>query len=207
MTTLAALKADIADDLDDTGLTSAIATAITRAIEFYQPTLFWFNKARDVEFSTIIDQEFYSATDDADIGRIVKIDKVVVEKTGSKTTLLRVPNLDLEGNNSNSGDPAYFAWFNDQIRLYPKPNSVETVRVTGQVKMPEPASDSETNNVWMIHCYNLIRAHAKADICANKTRDFEMAQACEVIAGKELARLDKLTVKKLGTGHVRPTEY
>lgn len=207
MTTLAALKADIADDLDDTGLTSAIATAITRAIEFYQPTLFWFNKARDVEFSTIVDQEFYSSTDDADIGRIVKIDKVVVEKTGSKTTLLRAPSLDLEGNNSNSGDPAYFAWFDDQIRLYPKPNSVETVRVTGQVKMPEPASDSETNNVWMIHCYDLIRAHATANIAARKLRDFELAQVNKVLIKEELERLDKLTVKKLGTGHVRPTEF
>lgn len=60
MTTLALLKAEIADDLDRTDLTTAIASEITKAIGFFQDTRFWFNETRDCVIATAANQRLYS---------------------------------------------------------------------------------------------------------------------------------------------------
>jgi len=63
MTTLTLLKAEIADDLDRTDLTSAIASEITRAITYYQDTRFYFNETRDCVIATAADQRLYADED------------------------------------------------------------------------------------------------------------------------------------------------
>jgi hypothetical protein len=77
MTTLATLKAEIADDLDRTDLTTAIASEITKAITFYQDTRFYFNETRDCVIATAADQRLYA---DEDVEGIVY--RVVLDADG-----------------------------------------------------------------------------------------------------------------------------
>lgn len=77
MTTLATLKAEIADDLDRTDLTTAIASEINKAISFYQDTRFYFNETRDCVIATAADQRLYA---DEDVEGIVY--RVVVDDEG-----------------------------------------------------------------------------------------------------------------------------
>lgn len=77
MTTLALLKAEIAEDLDRDNIDAAIASEINRAIEFYQNTRFYFNETRDCVIATVEDQRIYA---DEDVEGIVY--RVVADNNG-----------------------------------------------------------------------------------------------------------------------------
>lgn len=77
MTTLALLKAEIADDIDRTDLTSAVAAEITKAITYYQNFRFYFNETRDCVIATVADQRLYA---DEDVEGIVY--RIVVDSDG-----------------------------------------------------------------------------------------------------------------------------
>lgn len=210
MTTLATLKAEIADDIARTDLTTQIADAITKAIEHYQKRRFFFNETRDVTFSTVADQAIYTSADNADIPNFYKIDGLFITVSGHTYDLRRIDPLimeHLQDDSASSGQSTSYSYFNQSLWLYPIPDQAYTVRTQGHIKVAVPATDAEADNVWMTHGYELIRARAKASVALHKIRDVELAneaRAAELVA---LEALDAETSQRIGTGRIVPTSW
>ena len=210
MTTLAIMKADIADDFSRTDLTSVIADAITKAITFYQPSNFWFNESRSETFSTVASQPRYTKTDDTSIGQIIGLDSLVITDGGQNRELKRIDPLEYElfvDNSASTGAPYSFTYYEQTIGLYPIPDIVYSIRMFGRIKKAAPATDAETDNVWMVEGYELIRSRAAADVAAVKVRDYEFAQ---FMTAKELREADRLraeTSKRIASGQIVATTF
>ena len=179
MSTLAIMKARIADELARDDLTSQIAYSITDAIAAYEDTRWFFNETRAVTFSTVASQEFYTSSDAAAIATIQKFDYVKVYVGNQAYDLTyeapgEMENLSVSG--TQIGTPWSYTWYGEQIRLYPIPDQVYTIRIGASVKVAAPASDAETGNPWMTHAERLIRSRAKLELALHVLKDEGLAQ-------------------------------
>lgn len=208
MTTLAAMISEIESDTERSD-TTAIRSKISAAIRHYQPTRLFFNESRDVTFTTVIGQTEYTFA--SDIGtEFYKIDGVWLTQGTNVYQLRRCDYRALEillDGNSTSSQPTSFAWIDRQMRLYPEPNDAYTVRVTGHIKAAAPASDAETDNVWMTEAYDLIMSRAKAELYAHRWEEPAAAQVMRVAEAEALDRLLATTDTKIGSGFVTPTQF
>lgn len=205
MSTLAVLKAEIADDLKRSDLTTAIADEIPRAIEFYQKEHLFFKERENLPFSTVANQVYYSSSDDADIGKVMDIEALKITIANNDYNLIRL-DIDLfetlNDPNASSGQPANYVYYNKQIGLYPKPDAVYTVSIIGGIKVDGPATDGETDNVWMTDGFKLLRAHTLSQIARFKIRDYDYADRMEIEALKQLQDLRGITGKQKATNRV-----
>lgn len=177
--TLGAMKARIADEIARDDLTSQIANAINDAIDAYQNERFYFNESRSLTFSTVINQEFYTASDLPDIVNIVKIDFAYLFINNYPYKLVATaPELleSLSVTATYTGPPYEYAWYDNSIRLYPIPNAVYPIRITAQILRAPPGSDGETGNVWMTAAERLIRSRAKYELAVHVLNDDELAR-------------------------------
>lgn len=210
MTTLALLKAEIADDLDRTDLTSVIASEISKAIRHYQNTRFYFNETRDETFATVADQELYSSSDDTAIPKFIELDQVSIL---DGTEFVELDQMDpreweaLTASGSTTGRPTDYCLFDQKIGLYPIPDGIYTVRLAGLYMKAAPATDNEASNVWMTEAFDLIRARVCYKIGLRKIRDGEIVAAFKTDENEELARLKSETASRTGTGYMVPTEF
>lgn len=212
MSTLAVMKARIAQELGDrTDLTSEIASAITDAVTEYAPKRFYFNESRSVTFSTVAAQEFYTSADNANIPNLYRIDLVSVDVGGQVQQIDRASNKVLElwsdGATQTGDPPREYAYFARQIRLYPVPTAVRTVRITGHIKFAAPASDSEADNVWMTEAEKLIRSRAKYELAIHKLHDQELAMLMTAAVTEQLSTLGIQTGRRVGRGRIRATQF
>lgn len=210
MTTLATLKAEIADDITRSDLTDAIAAAITAAIKYFQTKRFYFNETRDLTFSTVIGQSRYATVDDADIPKFITLDGVFATINGQNRQLrpMRVQEFEvLNDNSASTGEPYSYCYYNIGFGLYPIPGAVYTIRPIGHVLIDAPADDTEAGNAWMTEAYQLIRRRAAADVLLTKVRDFEFAQAMAMAADTEFSRLEADTSKRIATGQIQATSF
>ena len=210
MSTLAILKAEVADDLARSDLTSAIANSISKAIRFYQPRHFYFNETRDKTFTTVTGQIWYSGTDDADIPLFTDFDTLHITISNNRYRLKHYPIERFEiltDANATNGQPYAYTYYNRQIGLFVPPDGAYTVRMVGSYMVAEPASDSETDNAWMVEAYDLIRSRAVSDLARRKTRNYEVANEMKAMEGEELARIEKETASRVKTDLITPTQF
>ena len=210
MTTLAIMKARIADELARDDLTSQIGTAITTAIEAYQRTRFAFNESRDITFATVADQEFYGPAANPLIPNLYRIDfaNILIGNTVCDLVRRRHQVLeDLSNNATAKGQPFNYAYYDKQIRLYPVPtSSTWTVRIAAHVKLPAPATDAETGNAWMTDAERLIRARAKQELFAHVLYDLEKAGVMNQAAQDALDELKGEAALQAGLGLIASSE-
>lgn len=212
MTTLTALKAEIADDLSRSDLTSQIATAITAAITFYKTTRFWFNETRASTFVTVDGQSTYTSSDDADIPLWFSIDQVLLIDSSTNVTELRRVDpqrmeLWLTGATPTEGQPSDYTYFEKAFRFYPVPDAVYTIRPVGAIEKAAPATDGEASNVWMTDAYQLIKFRAKAQLYRNVIRQLDKAGDMDSEERLELTRLRSAGGKRTGSGRIVPTQF
>lgn len=211
MTTLTLLKAAIADDLERTDLTSAIATSISSAIRHFQTTRFYFNESRLSTFVTVATQSLYDVDDDADIPNWIELDYVkVVDSDGQIYTLGRADPEDIEDllyTGAASGRPFSYSYFEESFRLFPVPDAVYTIRPVGLIRKAEPASDGEVGNVWMVEAFELIRANAKWRLATDKLFDDTLAAVAMRAEQRAMDELSATSSRKTATGQIRPTAF
>jgi len=212
MSTLAIMKARIADELARSDLTSQIAYAITDAITAYEDERFHFNESRATTFSTVDGQEFYSSSDAAAIGNIQKIDYVKVYVGNQPHDLGYERPGDMESlslNGTQEGTPWSYTWYGNQIRLYPVPDQAYTIRIGASVKVAAPASDAEASNSWMTHAERLIRSRAKLELALHVLKDTELAQTMITAVEEAFEQLKGRTnlLTQAGQGRVRAMEF
>jgi len=216
MTTLADLKARIADDLARSDLTNQIAAAIGDAIAHFQATRFYFNETRAATFQTVAGQTLYTAADLASIPLFFELDDLFITVT-SATYPMRREDADLleelVATNGANGDPYAFAWIDQSIRLYPIPNAPRTIRMVGAIKKPAPTDDADAANVWITEAFELIRCYAKGLLYAHVIKDAAStalmlgADGEGGLAGMARMKLERETSSKRATGVVRGTSF
>lgn len=212
MTTLAIMKARIADELARSDLTSQIAYAITDAIAAYEDERFHFNESRALTFSTVASQEFYTSSDSANIGLVQKIDyaKVYVGTQPYDLAYERPEDMEsLSVSGTQTGTPWAYTWYGNAIRLYPIPDQVYTVRLGASYKLAAPASDAEANNAWMTHAERLIRSRAKLELALHVLKDPDLAQTMVQAVEEALNQLHGRTAQltQAAKGRVRSMEF
>lgn len=204
MSTLGTMKDRIARETRRGNIAPQIEEAIRTAIDHYQGERFWFNVSRDKTFDTVASQEFYTATDDIDVGYIEKIDYVKLELDDNQVVrLYEEPQTRIEEwaeQGTNTGEPRYYTVYDGSVRLYPVPDQVYTVRMAGVFGLAAPADDTEENNQWMIAAERLIRFRALFELFAHVIVDLERAKIAEGAAEEALSRLKIRTSNKQQTG-------
>ena len=217
MTTLALLKAEIKDDLDDTDDDYAdyIAKAIRECIRRLQTRKLLFNVNREYTTATISGTDEYqlrvTASDQSDQAypRFMEVSKVYVEFSATdirEMGFIRPREFDTRV--VVSGEPFKYTYLYDTVKLHFKPNSADwTIHVHGHERIMWPVTDNEADNPWMLHAYNLIRAHVLADVFLYKKMQVDKARVFKEV---EMAELNGLLVEsdnaQVSTG-IKPTDF
>jgi len=210
--TLGGLKAKIADDLARSDISTQIEDAVATSIQFFQKKRFYFNETRTATFSTVAAQSFYSASDDADIPKFLKLDGVFVTDSGGEVSELTptdaVSLQALLDANPSSGVPTDYAWFDQGFILYPVPDAAYTVTPMGHYELAAPASDNETGNAWMTDAFEMIRSHAKAYLYTHviKNAPDKRAEMIDAAAGGKNSLADA-TNRRKATGQIARTQF
>lgn len=204
----------IAEILSDTergaGETAAIRNKIAAAIRHYQPTRFWFNESRDATFNTVIDQSDYAFGTDI-TPEFYTVDGLFLTEGSNVYALRPADYRELEvllDANTTSALPVSFAYIDRKLRIYPYPDAVYSVRITGQVKIAVPTTDADADNAWFTEAYDLIMSRAKAEMYVHRWEDPGTLAALMRVAERDaFERLMAATNSKVGTGTIRPTQF
>ena len=177
MATYLDMRNRIADELANDGdITAAqINNAIKDSIKDYESDGFWFNQ-KVATFSTVAAQELYGAAALADIPNMVRISSMRIPLTDGIGSIEGVANETIEDvqDGSVTGTPRLYSRFENQIRLYPIPEAVQSIKVSYIYKLAQLSADGD-DNAWTSDCEELIRQAAKKRLCANILLSDEMA--------------------------------
>ena len=186
MTDFSTLKARVADELNRSDLTSQIASAVTRAIDFYADERLSFNEGR-LTVTTTADSDYV----DHPAG-LRKVDYVYATVGAHKYKLVKREFDELEtwhGASNSSGQPLDFANRGGQFYIFPTPNKAYTLTVTGLYDEPALSADDDTNDWCAGIPQDLIVARAKFTIGRDILFDDEMMRNSALAEREALLRL------------------
>lgn len=210
MSTLAILKSRLANDLGRDNMSTEIGDAIEDAIEFYRTRRFFFNETRSLTFTTAEDQAVYGVDDSNSIPLFFDLDAVFLIDGLQNYELKKDDPQRLEflsDSSASTGRPYRYAWFDSSFRLYPIPDGSYTVRPVGAVEKASPASETETDNVWMTHAFELIRCRAKAYLFAHVIRNIDMAGVAQAAEQQALGALRGATNRRTTSGRITASQF
>lgn len=193
MTTLADIKTRIIaetqrDDLSDT-LADQLLIHIQKACRYYQNEKFWFN-------SIIDDAVTVAGTATVNVPATMRrVDRVTIP--AYDTDLIEVTLADL-GIDTVQSVPRGYAYYNDALKLYPIPDAVYTLELTGLADVDAPAVDADTS-IWTNEAADLIVARAKMTLYRDQFRDPEGTQLAQADVQEVFAQLKRETAKRLET--------
>lgn len=211
LNTLGYMKDKIADELARPDLTSQIADKINEAIQSYQQERFFFNESRDLLFNTVAGQEFYGSADNSAIPTLQSFDYLILYLGNIPWPMKRRTDIEMELLNQNGlvrGQPYNWAYYNQQIRLGPVPDSIMQVRIAAQILAGIPANDDVAGNPWMsFHAERLIRCRAKYELYLHVIKDLGKAQAMAAGVTEAFDTLKGQTNRLVGTGLMQSVEF
>lgn len=187
-------------------MVSQIKLCIQDAIAHYEVERFWFNQFRDRMFTTVAGQEFYGEADQADIPSILEFDAVTLTAGSSAWPLAKVGYAEIESWNADAaahGQPTHYAYWGQQIRLYPVPDGVYQVRLSGLFKLPALVADGD-GSAWTGDAEELIRQRAKSILYSQYLRDDANAARAAALEAAAHDRLSASAARRLATGDIRP---
>lgn len=197
----------IADESLRTDMNDQIKLCIQDAIAHYEVERFWFNQFRDRTFATVAGQEFYGAADHADIPDALEMDTVVLSLGTTRWPLTKSGYVELEERNTDAsarGQPTEYAYWGRQIRLYPTPDAVYQIRLSGLFKLPVLEAD-EDQNAWTTDAEDLIRHRAKSILYSQYLRDDANAGRSAALELAARERLAATNARRLSAGSIRPS--
>ena len=193
MATLADLKTRIIaemvrDDLSD-DLATQLLTHIQRACEFYADDKFWFNAA-------IASVDTVASTQTIDVPATMRrVDRVTIPAYDEE--LIEVTLQDLAFYPLES-IPRGYAYYNDQLKLYPTPDAVYSLQLTGLAQVDAPALDADTS-IWTNEAQDLIVARTKMTLYRAQFRDPEGTQLALAEVQDVYNKLKRETARRLET--------
>lgn len=202
MATLGEIKARVARELDRDDLTTVIADAINRAIEFYADQRFkWTEDTATV--TTTADVETVALPDGL---RYEDHYGVFIEVGGFKYPLYKIPRVDMQYWQSTQdlvGQPVEYAIESGELRLFPTPNQAYTITILGVYNVAAPASDS-ASNAWTTQGEDLIVARARYTIARDVTYDPDMVASAQAAMTEALRRLKGEASRQLTNMRLEP---
>lgn len=197
------MKSRIADEIADSTLTSQIILAIQTAIKFYERREFYFN-TKTLSFNTVSNQEYYGASDQADIPLLVNIKSMTVAVDGYKQAITPAAYTDIDFNQTGFvvGPPSVRAYFAEQIRMYPIPDRAYQCTMSYTYRLPALTDDAD-ENAWTDDAEELIRQRAKKIIATDVLRDVDMSQAASVMETDALNQLIRENKNRRSNGMLR----
>jgi len=191
MATLSEVTDEILDEMRRTGeLTAQVQTAIKDAIKHYERERFTWNEARAVAV-TGAGQEYYGLPSD-----VIEIDSLTVKDGTSIKELREVNYVQIDVAQSNTqwtGEPAEYAIYDGQLRLYPTPDATYSLMMSYVHSLPELSATSDTN-AWIDQGKQLIKYRAKWRLYTDIINEPERALAMKMA---EQDALDSLQEKSL----------
>lgn len=220
MTTYGDMQTRIADELGGRAdLAAQIQLAIQTAIARWAAERFYFNELRIANaFSTVQGQEFYGASDYAPLATIAHLDKVTVLVSGNRYTL--APRLaqyleDVSVNPIVQGQPIDYAYYAEQLRLYPIPDNAYPVSLLGTTRFADLVNTGDSNP-WTIDAEALIRCEAKMDLYENTLQQPDLGDRMRMLIHGDpskpghrgyLTALKAETTRRAAVGHMRPSYF
>lgn len=209
--TLGYLKDKIVDELGRPDLTSQIVDKITEAIAAYQSERFFFSESRDITFPTVAGQEFYGAADNAAIPTLQGFDYIILYIGSIPWPIARRTDVEIEVLNQNGlvrGQPWNWAYYNQQIRLGPVPDTAYQMRIAAHQTVAAPTGDDVLGNPWMSgNAERLIRSRVKYEMFLHKIRNMQMAQSMAAAVTEAFDTLKGQTNRLVGRGIMAPMEF
>jgi len=214
----------IDDELKRSGtISTRIDQAILDAISIYQKKRFRFSEAT-FTFNTVVSQEFYTSSDNANIANLYLIDYLILQIGTARFDLVRRNPEDIDlltQSGTQQGQPQVYSYFDEQIRFYPVPSAVYPVICSAHLLIAGPAAgssgDSTTGIRWFTDAERLIRCRAKYSLAVNNINDPDLARRMSPdppepgeISGETWLAYEDLkaeTAKLTATGRVRPTQF
>ena len=220
MSTYGDMQNRIADELGArSDLTSQIQLAIQTAIAKWERERFYFNEVRTANaFSTVKGQEFYGASDYAPLGTLAHIDKLSILISGNRFALTPRTAQYLEDVSVNSavqGQPADYAYYGLQLRLYPIPDNAYPINILGTTRLAA-ISNPNDSNAWTNDAEALIRCEAKMDLYENTLQAPELADRMRLLIHGDISKpghrgyvyaLKAETMRRAASGRTRPTYF
>jgi hypothetical protein len=199
----AQLQARIADEVMRSDLTSQIAYAIADAIRHYERRRFYFNQ-KVASFATVAGQEYYGASDLADIPSLVAIDdmKILIDTATYALTPMDFGTMDGLQTGAVKADPLSYAYYAQQIRLYPMPSGVRTITMAYVCRLSTLSSGSDAN-AWTTDAETLIRQRAKRMLNLDVVKDDAEAARAGQLEAEALAELLAETRRRISDGVLR----
>lgn len=196
----AELKSRVADELwARSDLTSQIASAIQRAIEYHADERFWFNEGSQTANTTSGNQYVTIPTG------LRSLDVVMATVGGNKYELCKREFDELEiwyGASDTSGQPMDYAWRGSQVRIFPEPNDAYTLTFVGIYDEAALSDDADTNAWTSGVPADLIVARAKFFIARDLILDPEIMNAAAMAEIEALRRLRSETHDRVADGKV-----
>jgi hypothetical protein len=218
MTTLATLKARIADDLRRSDLTSQIASAIRDAIKRWEGERFWFNEKR-FRLTTMAGTEEYAIpatltnTDDTALATgedLLAIDDVTILYGSDSYRLYERSDQWLNDYQAPAstyqGTPDHYGVYANKIRIGPIPDAAYTITVSGLARLSTLSAGTDTN-AWTDEAESLTRHQALAEIFRTVLRDGDGFQFALGGVQDAVEHLKRKGTGKIMTGRVRAWGY
>ncbi|MBL9034639.1 MAG: hypothetical protein JNN33_07750 [Rhodospirillaceae bacterium] len=196
----------IADESLRADMVNQIKLCIQEAIAHHEVERFWFNQFRDRTFDTVAGREFYDGTDLDEIPDVLELDTVTIAIGGARRLLSRAAYAEIEAANADMnarGQPTSYAYWGRMLRLYPVPDAVYTLRLSGLFKLPALSADDD-QNAWTNDAEDLIRYRAKSIFYSQYLRDDANAARAAALEGSARERLAASTARRLAGGEIRP---
>lgn len=198
--TYADMQSRIAREIIRSSLTTEIKEAIQSAIQDYEGERFHFNE-RTYLCPTTSGKQSYAVPadltqeDGTALGTgetLLEIDSMICYLNNWPLPLRPVSSGWINAYQSTNfiGQPAYYAFFNNTIRLSPIPNGAYSLKMTGLARLTTLSGDTDTNG-WMVDGEKLIREHAKLLLYRDILRNQEMAQAAGTAEAEAFAALKR----------------
>lgn len=196
MSTLADVKARIADELNRDDLSDQIADRITRAIYYYGAKRFWFNEQR-IAGVTITGNQYVATPDGTRVldGVWITVGGYSYELDPRPMTLIE----EYQALATTMSQPTDYAYFNSQIRLYATPNDAYPLNFIGIFDLPALTDDSGSN-VWTTEAEDLIVARVTGVIQRDIIRDDTCYARCVLAEKEAMAALKYEGAMKMSTG-------
>lgn len=208
MSTYGTMQDRIADEIARTDLTTQIQKAIVSAVKFYERKSFYFNEAL-FTFSTSISQEYYGSSDNSNIPNLGNIDSVRITVNQTHYTLEKRDFAYIDAVASSeamTGDPTDYAYYGQQIRVYPKASAARKVVVAGTLRTATLSATTDSN-YWTTDAEELIRARAEWDLYKHTIKDREQAEDWKESELEALATLRGDDAERQTTWRFRPTAF
>lgn len=221
MANLGEVVARVADMLARTDLNTQIKAEVQQTIKHYECKPWAFTEHLDATLTTVAGDAYYE-TVDATAGeglvtfsaavaveRIVSIADVVIDRGPDQhnAPLAQWRFTDIKSaveSTSSQGEPYHWARYAGRLILYPVPDAVYTIRLSGVFMPPIPAEDSDTS-VWFDRAQELIEMGALLRV-ASKYRvldDGETVKFAGLVQSAEAALRGESNMQRR-TGRIKP---